>query len=158
MAVRGLPSGFTFTKDMLTAHFVHSDLPREPPRYRWKSSRLHSSQDASGIVVGRRGVADAAEGCGDDVNGHAGHPERDLPQHALRADESALEHPDRLPAGEPILRDMSRWRKQKLGLSLGSVMWRRRSPDTKALCAVSARSVGGWVVSAAAPFAYFPQV
>ena len=28
VAVRGLPSGFTFTKDMLTAHFVHSDLPR----------------------------------------------------------------------------------------------------------------------------------
>ena len=25
VAVRGLPSGFTFTKDMLTAHFVHTD-------------------------------------------------------------------------------------------------------------------------------------
>jgi hypothetical protein len=25
---RGLPAGFKFTKDMLTAHFCHSDLPR----------------------------------------------------------------------------------------------------------------------------------
>ena len=28
VAVRGLPAGFKFTKDMLTAHFCHSDLPR----------------------------------------------------------------------------------------------------------------------------------
>ena len=28
VAVRGLPVGFKFTKDMLTAHFCHSDLPR----------------------------------------------------------------------------------------------------------------------------------
>ena len=27
--------------------------PREPPRYRWKSSGLHSSQDASDIVPNR---------------------------------------------------------------------------------------------------------
>ena len=42
--------------------------------------------------------------CRSDGRRHARYPERDLSHHALRADEPALEHPDRLPATREAVR------------------------------------------------------
>ena len=129
VAVRGLPSGFTFTKDMLTAHFVHSDLPR-----------------VASLTLPK--VAATTSTATPDILNEIYHS-------TLCAQMSQLwsiptDCPQVSESFETCFGGVNR------NLVCLSAMWRRLSTDTKTLCAGSVRSADGWVVRAAATFASSP--